>query len=205
MDALPTEAVCGCLFFGGGVLVSRTIRGRERAKAGVPGMAGEESFCFGGVFWDGRAEGRASPLVASPSVTGLGATPHVGEEIFSTTGQGNAYRKFIGPVADQALGPFPNDVEQNVPDGNDGGLPGAEAVCRHVESAKYAELFERSWDEEIDCGINKVGISFKRIALAIAAWQHSDEVNSFSSKRDAGLKKSGLQDCTRGNDSRPRA
>ncbi len=36
-----------------------------------------------------------------------------------------------------------------------------------------------------------MAISFKRIALAIAAWQHSDEVNSFSSKRDQGIKNGG--------------
>jgi cytochrome c peroxidase len=146
--------------------------------------------CFGGVFWDGRAEGNATPLVALPNVTGQGATPHVGVEIFSTPGQQQAYGGFIGPVADQALGPFPNDVEQNVPDGNDRGLPGAEAVCRHVESAKYAELFEQSWDEKIDC-VSKPDISFKRIALAIAAWQHSAAVNSFSSRRDQGIGKDG--------------
>jgi cytochrome c peroxidase len=141
--------------------------------------------CFGGVFWDGRAEGRATPLVALPNVTGQGATPHVGDEIFETDEQEQAYGGFIGPVADQALGPFPNDVEQNVPDGNDHGLPGAEAVCRHVELAQYTELFEKAWDEKIDCD-TEPDISFKRIALAIAAWQHSDEVNSFSSKRDQG-------------------
>jgi len=148
--------------------------------------------CFGGVFWDGRAEGNATPLVALPNVTGAGATPHVGDEIFDTDAQRSAYGAFIGPVADQALGPFPNDVEQNVPDGNDGGLPGAGAVCRHVQAAKYAELFTRAWDEAIDCGAANVAISFKRIALAIAAWQHSDEVNSFSSKRDQGIRNGGV-------------
>ena len=144
--------------------------------------------CFGGVFWDGRAEGNATALVALPNVIGTGATPHVGVEIFDTAAQQSAYGGFVGPVADQALGPFPNDVEQNVPNGNDGGLPGAEAVCKHVKSAKYAELFTKAWNEVIDCGAANVVISFKRIALAIAAWQHSDEVNSFSSKRDQGIR-----------------
>src|SRR6185312_9320910 len=131
-------------------------------------------------------------LVALPNVTGTGATPHVGDEIFDTDAQRSAYGAFIGPVADQALGPFPNDVEQNVPDGNDGGLPGAGAVCRHVQAAKYAELFTNAWGEPIDCGAANVAISFKRIALAIAAWQHSDEVNSFSSKRDQGIRNGGV-------------
>ena len=152
---------------------------------------GSPFLCFGGVFWDGRAEGNATPLVAPPNVTGKGAIPHVGVEIFDTDAQKVAYDGFIGPVADQALGPFPNDVEQNVPDGNDGGLPGAGAVCRHVQSSKYAELFTKAWNEALDCNTSNVAISFKRIALAIAAWQHSGEVNSFSSKRDQGIRNGG--------------
>jgi cytochrome c peroxidase len=135
--------------------------------------------CFGGAFWDGRATGKEN--AGTP-----GAMPHVGDEIFDNDEQKNLYSGFIGPVADQALGPFPNDVEQNVPDGNDNGLPGAEAVCRHVQSQKYAELYKIAWDEEIECDAAP-DISFKRIALAISAWQHSDEVNSFSSKRDIAL------------------
>jgi cytochrome c peroxidase len=135
--------------------------------------------CFGGAFWDGRATGKKDP--GTP-----GAMPHVGDEVFDTNEQKNLYKDFIGPVADQALGPFPNDVEQNVPDGNDNGLPGAEAVCRHVQSQKYAELYEIAWGEKIECN-EAPDISFKRIALAISAWQHSDEVNSFSSKRDIAL------------------
>jgi cytochrome c peroxidase len=97
---------------------------------------GSAFLCFGGVFWDGRAEGNATPLVALPNVTGAGATPHVGVEIFDTAAQKEAYGGLIGPVADQALGPFPNDVEQNLPDGDDGGFPGAGAVCGHVKLAK---------------------------------------------------------------------
>ncbi|MDD9971294.1 MAG: hypothetical protein OXR73_33955 [Myxococcales bacterium] len=133
--------------------------------------AGLGRLCIGGVFWDGRADGTA-----------------IGDEVFD----GDlllqaAYQQFLGPTADQALGPFPNDVEQNVPNGNDGGLPGAEAVCRHVEDARYAELFEFAWNEPIDCEPDRVALSFKRIAVAISAFEHSDEVNSFSSKRDMAL------------------
>jgi len=98
-----------------------------------------------------------------------------------------AYQGFLGPTADQALGPFPNDVEQNVPVGNDGGVPGAAAVCRHVQSAKYAALFGLAWGEPINCEPAGVAISVKRIAVAIAAWEHSSEINSFSSKRDLAL------------------
>ena len=165
--------------------------------------------CTGGVFWDGRAEGNQNalgtasnplpppgPPFAPPGtpvqITGLGAITHVGTEVFvgPSAGYGAQYGQFIGPVADQALGPFPNDVEQNVPDGADQGLPGSEAVCKHVQSAKYAELFTKAWGEAIDC-TTKQALNFKRIGLAISAWQHSAEVNSFSSRRDSAAKNAG--------------
>ena len=134
-----------------------------------PGVAGVS--CRGGVFWDGRATG-----------TGIGAEVFGGNAALAT-----AYQGFLGPTADQAIGPFPNDVEQNVPNGNDGGLPGAEAVCRHVQNAAYAELFTFAWGSPIDCEPSGVALSFKRIAVAISAWEHSSEINSFSSRRDIAL------------------
>lgn len=146
--------------------------------AGIPGIGPCRSAtsaagiaCKGGVFWDGRADGT-----------------HVGAEVFGgNAALASVYQAFLGPTADQALGPFPNDVEQNVPNGNDGGLPGAEAVCRHVQQAKYAELFTFAWGEPINCEPAGVALSFKRIAVAISAWEHSSEINSFSSKRDQAL------------------
>jgi cytochrome c peroxidase len=122
------------------------------------------------VFWDGRATGIV-----------------IGNEVFAgDAALTAAYQGFLGPLADQALGPFPNDVEQNVPDGRDKGLPGAEFVCRHVASAPYAGLYRQAWGAAPDCK-KGVDISFKRIAVAISAWEHSSEVNSFSSLRDLAL------------------
>ncbi|MDI1446638.1 cytochrome c peroxidase [Polyangium sp. 6x1] len=144
-------------------------------------------FCTGGTFWDGRAEGTAAPFVALPTFTGAGATAHVGTEIFGGSASLQAaYGLFLGPLADQALGPFPNDAEQNVPDGLDHGLPGAQAVCLHVKSSTYAALYTKAWGAPIQCA--DPAISFKRVALALSAWQHSSEVNSFSSRRDQGNK-----------------
>ena len=126
-------------------------------------------FCIGGVFWDGRATGTA-----------------IGPEVFGGDASlASAYAGFLGPLADQALGPFANDVEQNVPDGNTA-LPGAESVCAHVADARYAELFELAWGAEPDCE-NAADLEFKRIAVAISAFEHSDEMNSFSSFRDVAL------------------
>lgn len=125
-------------------------------------------FCVGGLFWDGRATGS-----------------DVGAEVFAGYGAlAEAYGRFLGPAVDQALGPFANDVEQNVPDGNDNGLAGAEYVCEHVLNSDYADLYEQAWGELPDCQVLTVDISFKRIAVAIAAFEQSAEVNAFSSKRD---------------------
>jgi cytochrome c peroxidase len=139
--------------------------GLPPCSAGAVGLS-----CQGGVFWDGRATGKA-----------------IGPEVFAGDAKLEAaYTEFLGPLADQALGPFPNDVEQNVPDGRDGGLPGAEFVCKHVAKARYSALYKKAWGAAPDCK-KGVAISFKRIAVAIAAWEHSSEVNSFSSLRDFAL------------------
>ncbi len=126
--------------------------------------------CKGGVFWDGRATG-----------TTIGLEVFAGDAVMQT-----AYEPFLGPMADQALGPFANDVEQNVPDGNDNGLPGAEAVCVHVKRARYAVLYRKAWGAPIECA-KRPDLAFKRIAVAISAWEHSPDVDSYSSKFDRAL------------------
>lgn len=127
----------------------------------------------GGVFWDGRAEGTEKASFA-------GATAHIGSEVFAGDADlQKLYEKFLGPIADQALNPFPNKVEQNIE---------AQQVCEHVAGAQYAPLFQMAWGKAIDCSTAAaVELSFKRIAVALAAWQSSDEVNPFSSKRDKAL------------------
>jgi cytochrome c peroxidase len=139
----------------------------------VPPFDGDK----GGVFWNGRAEGNADPQGDEEAVS-----EHVGEEVFTTPEQEAAFSRFIGPTTDQALNPF-NPVEQNIE---------RLGVCEHVRDAKYAELYEFAWGEAINCSDDEeVDLSFKRIALALGAWQDSDEVNSFSSKRDKALREDG--------------
>lgn len=129
-------------------------------------------FACGGMFWDGRAEGNVVPVVA-------GATPHIGLEVFKNKPSlESLFAQFLGPVADQALRPFPNPVEQNISE---------KQVCNHVAAAPYSLLYRLAWGEKIDCSNTGFMISFKRIAVALAAFQSSSEVNSFSSKRDIAL------------------
>ncbi len=83
------------------------------------------------------------------------------------------------PAADQAQGPFLNPVEQN--------NPSEQAVCEKVAASKYADLFEEVWGPgSLDC-VSDVAGTYDRIALSIAAYEASSEVNQFSSKYDAYL------------------
>lgn len=120
----------------------------------------------GGMFWDGRATGE----------------------------------KLASPAADQAQGPFLNPVEM--------GLPDSACVVYLVSTSRYASLYQGVWgggistisfpaDAESLCrqeGVtillssedrDKVEMEFNNVALSIAAYENSPEVNRFSSKYDA--------------------
>jgi cytochrome c peroxidase len=136
----------------------------------------------GGNFWDGRAEGcgkTGGPCPAASPVGAVSATIKPSDLPSSR----QDYRKYLGPTADQALNPFPNDVEQNIRKKN---------VCQRIKTAKYKNLYEQAFGEAIDCSPNPKGnpayeTSYKRLAVSLAAWQASPDVNSFSSKRDDAL------------------
>lgn len=119
----------------------------------------------GGNFWDGRATGE----------------------------------KLGNPAADQAQGPFLNPVEQALPD--------SACVVYSVCTASYPVSFEDVWGDEA-CGIfwpadienvcamedetvalspedrAKSDTAYDEIALSIAAYEASPEVNAFTSKFD---------------------
>jgi cytochrome c peroxidase len=81
------------------------------------------------------------------------------------------------PLAEQAMGPFMNPLEQNMPD--------KESIVLAVQKSNYASLFELVWGKgSLDAGKN-VDKTYESIARAIAAYERSPEVNSFSSKFDA--------------------
>lgn len=84
------------------------------------------------------------------------------------------------PAADQALGPFLNPVEQN--------NASKKAVLEQVAASKYADLWEKVWEEPISVKPDDIDGNYDRIGLAIAEYEASSEVNQFSSKYDAYLK-----------------
>ena len=92
--------------------------------------------------------------------------------------------KLGNSAADQAQGPLLNPVEQN--------NPSAKAVVGKVLQSDYAELFRKVCSEiwgirDVHENTN-VDTAYGIIALAIAAYENSEEVNQFSSKYDAYLK-----------------
>jgi cytochrome c peroxidase len=81
------------------------------------------------------------------------------------------------PAADQAMGPFLNPVEQN--------MPSKQAVCEAVAKSKYAGMFAVVWGPgSLDCSEAGVAATYEKIALSIAAYEGSPEVNRFDSKFD---------------------
>jgi cytochrome c peroxidase len=99
-----------------------------------------------------------------------------GEFVGGNFWDGRATGEVLGnPAADQALGPFLNPVEQN--------MPSPQAVCEHVAQSRYADLFEEVWGP-IDCSDDGFLTVYFQIGLSIEAYESSLEVNQFSSKFD---------------------
>lgn len=90
---------------------------------------------------------------------------------------GRATGQTLGdPLAEQALGPFLNALEQN--------NPTARLVCQRVATSAYAGLFEEVWGPgSIDCTSGLSG-TYEKIGRSIAAYERSSAVNPFSSKYD---------------------
>ncbi|UCH85612.1 MAG: T9SS type A sorting domain-containing protein [Candidatus Latescibacterota bacterium] len=81
------------------------------------------------------------------------------------------------PAADQALGPFLNPVEQN--------MPSKQAVLEVIAASKYAGLWEVVWGEPISWdNPAEIEMNYDRIGLSVASFEASREVNQFSSKFD---------------------
>lgn len=85
------------------------------------------------------------------------------------------------PTAEQALGPFLNPAEHNVPD--------MQTVLMKIAESKYVSLWEQVWGEPLDYSTEaEIAKNYDRVGLAIAAYESSAEVNQFTSKFDYVLK-----------------
>lgn len=85
------------------------------------------------------------------------------------------------PAAEQAIGPFLNPAEHN--------LPTMLSVLQKIAKAKYIYLWKEVWGEPFAYNNDTVIVrNYDRVGLSIAAYEASGEVNQFSSKYDYYLK-----------------
>lgn len=85
------------------------------------------------------------------------------------------------PLAEQAMGPFLNPLEQNNPD--------KKSVVMKVKDAEYSVFFEKVWGTGSLDYENDIDGTYERIARSIAAFERSSEVNPFNSQFDDFWKK----------------
>jgi len=118
-----------------------------------------------------------------PAAAYAGDSPklHIDEEGNFVGGMfwdGRATGDVLGdPLAEQAMGPFLNPLEQNMPD--------KKSIVLAVQKSDYAGLFEKVWGKGSLDAVKNVDKSYALIARSIAAYERSAEVNPFSSKFDA--------------------
>lgn len=114
----------------------------------------------GGTFWDGRATGEV-----------------ITDAIFPDSWDAETVETMsalLGPAADQAMGPFLNDVEQN--------LNNTKQLCRRVKQTMPKGMWKKAWGEALRCNDSSThDMIHQRIGFAIAAYEHSDEVSPFNS------------------------
>ena len=155
-------------------------------RGGPSAPDGVDRYC-GGNFWDGRALGR--PFVEGEFAAGIQPTPHIDEEIFHDIEKPKVlrYAKYISAISDQAMNPIPSAAEQNLSEAE---------VCATVSMSSYAWLYRLAWGTDLNCDDTTIAtgdetpldITFKRLMLSVGAYQHSSDINSFTSKRDFALR-----------------
>lgn len=89
---------------------------------------------------------------------------------------GRATGETLGdPLAEQAMGPPLNPLEQN--------MPNKAAIVARVKAGSYANLFEQVWGAG-SLGVKDPDKIYEKMARSIAAFERSSEVNPFRSKFD---------------------
>ncbi len=139
----------------------------------IPGINHLGAVYFGS---DRRAFGDRKPPTAAYATTSPLFDFDPDEQLFfgGNFWDGRATGWDLGnPAADQARGPFLNPVEQ--------ALTYPEEVVDVVCNSKYVNLFKDVWGEN---ACDDIEMAYDKIALSIAAYEDSSEVNQFSSKYD---------------------
>jgi cytochrome c peroxidase len=177
----PMEELGKRLFFDKAL---STPQGQECAVCHGPsvGFTGpEEAINKTGGVYEGAVKGRFGNR-KPPASAYAGGSPklHQDEEGNFEGGMfwdGRATGDTLGdPLAEQALGPFMNPLEQNMPD--------KKSIILAVKKSDYAALFEKVWGAGSLDAEKDVDAAYVKIGRSIAAYERSAEVNPFSSKFD---------------------
>ena len=85
-------------------------------------------------------------------------------------------------AGDQALGPFTNPAEQNHPTQKS-------VLVKILNDKTYRDMWARAWGTSLRIDSpESIAENYKKVGLALAAYEGSKEVNQFTSKFDAFLK-----------------
>lgn len=79
------------------------------------------------------------------------------------------------PLAEQAMGPFLNPLEQNLPD--------KKSIIKKIRQSSYYKLFIKVWGND-SLSPKDPDQTYLRIAKSVAAFERSKEMNFFNSKFD---------------------
>lgn len=145
------------------------------------GFTGPESGTnAGGAVYEGSIEGRFGnrkpPSAAYATLSPIFYLDKSGLFVGGNFWDGRATGEKLGnPAADQAQFPFVNPVEQ--------ALGSTADVVERVCTGDYGNLFKEVWGDAL-CVPANVGAAYDAIALSIAYYEDSPEVNAFSSKFD---------------------
>lgn len=183
-DPLTSQERLGKLLFFDKTLSAEGNQSCASCHAPDAGWTGpDETFNKAGAVYEGSIKGRFGnrkpPSAAYATVAPNFHLMRPGRGMFvgGNFWDGRATGQVLGnPAADQAMGPFLNPAEQALPDA----ATLVDKVCR----GPYAALFIDIWGDEACAAPEK---AYKYIALSIAAYEASAEVNAFSSKYDAYL------------------
>lgn len=177
----PIEELGKKLFFDRNL---STPPGQDCAACHAPnvGMTGpdEQINKKGGVYEGavrGRFGNRKPPTAAYAGDSPVLRIDQEGKFVGGMFWDGRATGEKLGdPLAEQAMGPLLNPLEQNMPD--------KKSIVLKVQRSDYAALFEKVWGKgSLAAGKNPDTV-YEQVARSIAAYEGSSEVNPFNSKFD---------------------
>lgn len=184
----PMEELGKKLFFDKNL---STPPGQDCAACHGPlvGMTGplENNNAPGGVYEGavrGRFGNRKPPAAAYAGDSPVLQHTEDGQFIGGMFWDGRASGFLLGdPLAEQAMGPFLNPLEQNMPD--------KKTIILRVKASDYAGSFESVWGVGSLDTDKDVDRAYEWIARSIAAYERSAEVNPFDSRFDDFWRKAG--------------